>query len=78
MTSACERCPIPTKITSCCGSNPDTGKTKFMRSNKTGEVFTVCDKLRVDGLCEIYSKRPDSCKGYVCEKVYAMGLNSQE
>jgi hypothetical protein len=78
MTTACEKCTMDTKVEFCCGSNPVTGKTKLMMSNETGEIFSVCNRLAADGSCKIYDRRPEACKAYACEEVYAMGLNSQD
>jgi hypothetical protein len=77
MSSICETCPILEKIDICCSSNPETGETKLVRSKITGETITVCNNLGTDGGCEIYYERPPQCREYVCEEIYAQGLNSQ-
>lgn len=75
MPSLCETCPILEIIDTCCSSNPDTGATKIVRSKRTGETIEVCDNLGTDGGCEIYDERPEQCREYVCEEIYAQGLN---
>lgn len=77
MANLCEKCPIADKIDICCSSNPETGETKPMRFIKSRQIIRVCNNLASDGTCEIYSERPEACKGYACEELYAMGLNSE-
>jgi len=77
MPNPCETCPITDKIAFCCSSNPETGKSKLMRFTKSRQTVYTCDKLTTDGSCEIYNERPEACKGYSCEEVYSMGLNSE-
>jgi len=77
MANPCESCPLADKIAFCCGSNPDTGKTKLLRFIKSKKIVTVCDKFMTNGDCEVYYDRPEQCRATVCPEVYAMGLNSE-
>ena len=76
MANSCESCPILTKIDYCCSSNPETGETRLVWAKKSKQEISVCDNLGTDGMCEIYSERPPQCIEYVCEGIYAQGLNS--
>jgi hypothetical protein len=76
MENLCRKCPIVRKITTCCESNPDTGETRTVRLKNSGQTIAVCNNLKSDGTCEEYAERPEPCKAYVCEPLYAMGLDS--
>jgi len=71
----CEKCPIREIIDNCCSSNPETGGSKTIKFK--GQIISVCENLANDGSCSIYDERPEDCRAYVCERVYAIGLNSE-
>ena len=75
MPNLCETCPIIIKA-ECCKVNPETNEFKLVKSRISGEIKSVCNYFGVDGNCEIYSQRPEICKIYECEDLYAEGLNS--
>lgn len=83
MLISCETCPISIKARECCDSNPETGTTKRFRliTTKGGttveERITVCDNLQTNGLCGVYYERPEDCRAYSCEALYALGLGAQ-
>lgn len=78
MANTCECCPISTKARECCGSHPEKGTFKILRSRKTGEIIQVCPELETDGNCAIYldPERPDACKATCCDRLYAQGLGA--
>lgn len=76
MSSLCERCPIVIKAENCCGSDPRTRKFVLLTNRRTGMRVQVCPELETDGSCRIYYERPQECKSYVCENLYAQGLDS--
>lgn len=73
--NTCEVCPIKRKARECCGVNPETNAFKFFKF-ANGERIQVCSELQTDGLCGSYEQRPDVCRVYACDYLYAQGLGS--
>lgn len=42
-------------------------------TDKNGDIILSCKYLNIDGLCTVYSKRPNLCKKYPAKTIYFNG-----
>lgn len=65
--SVCETCTMEEKIYICCARFPQTGEQKTMVL-EGGAVKNVCPYLTREGICSIYSTRPNNCRKFFCDR----------
>lgn len=68
----CIDCDIETKITYCCSSHPETGKSRLLKTETA--YFQACPELNRFGECKIYNERPEACKFYECPRLKEFNL----
>ncbi|MFW5975235.1 MAG: hypothetical protein ACOCP6_00595, partial [Desulfosalsimonas sp.] len=71
MTNPCENCDIEEKVHVCCGRHPETGKRTLLQA-RPGRVVYACGFLDDSGMCSIYTRRPEQCRRFFCERFSAL------